>query len=56
MDEDGDTIEAVDEEEADAEDDAIKPLWMRRALGLPGLETHRGRWHTPVLPIPVVPG
>jgi hypothetical protein len=41
IDEDGDAIEAVVEEVADAEDDVVKLLWARRAPGLPRLETRR---------------
>ena len=56
IDKDGDTVEAVDEGEADAEDDVVEPPWMRRAVGLPCLETHRGRRHMPVLLVPDILG
>jgi hypothetical protein len=56
IDEDDDAVEAFVEEEADAEDDDVKPLWTRRAPGLPCLETRRRRMHLPVLPVPHVLG
>ena len=43
IDKDGDTVKAVDEGEADAEDDVVEPLWTRCTVGLPCLETHHGR-------------
>ena len=47
IDEDDDAIEAIVDEEADVEDDVVKPSWTKRALGLPCLETCRGRMHVP---------
>jgi hypothetical protein len=56
IDEDGDAVEAVVEEEADAEDDVVKPPWTRRAPGLPRLETRHRRKHVSVLPVPHILG
>ena len=56
IDEDRDTIEEVVEEVADAEDDAVKLSWTRRAPGLPLLETRRIRMHVSVLSVPHVLG
>lgn len=42
IDKDGDTVKADIEEEADAEDDVVKPSWTRHAPSLPCLKTrHR---------------
>jgi hypothetical protein len=54
--EDGDIVEAFLEEETDAEDDVVKPLWARHAPGLPRLEMCRRRMHVSVLPVPHVLG
>jgi hypothetical protein len=56
IDEDSDTIEEVVEEVADAEDDAVKLSWTRRAPGLARLETCRRRMHVPMLPVSHVLG
>jgi hypothetical protein len=49
-------VDAAVEEVANAEDDAVKPPWTRRALGLLRLETRRRRMHVLVLPVPHVLG
>lgn len=56
IDEDGDAVEVVVEEVADAEDDAIKLSWTRRALGFPRLEMRRRQMHVLVLLVPHVLG
>ena len=49
MHEDDAAVKAVIEEVADAEDDAVKPSWTRRAPGLPRLEMCHRRMHVSVL-------
>jgi hypothetical protein len=56
IDEDSGAVEAVVEEVADAEDDAVKSPWTRRASGLPRLETCCRRMHVLVLLVPHVLG
>jgi hypothetical protein len=53
IDEDDDTV--VDEE-ADVEDDVVKPPQTRRAPGLPSLETHDKRMHMSALLVPHILG
>ena len=45
IDEDDDAVEAFVEEEADAEDDVVKPPWTRHAPCLPRLEMCRRQMH-----------
>jgi hypothetical protein len=56
IDEDGDVVEAVIEEVADVEDDAVKPSWMRRFQFFHAWKTRHRRKHVSVLLVPHVLG